>query len=65
MSQNRTVRARFLLLCVGSPTERQRAAVPGDTVTAMIAKALWCDVIGRLTLTDSGRAALRARLPGL
>jgi hypothetical protein len=29
------VRERMLLLCVGSGTDRQRAGVTGDTVTAL------------------------------
>jgi hypothetical protein len=61
-----TVRERMLLFCVGSSTDWQRAGVRGDTVTALVVKGLLMrDAKGHLTLTDDGRAALRALLAGL
>jgi hypothetical protein len=60
------VRDRMLLFCVGSGTDWQRAGVTGETVTALVVRGLIVrDVRGRVTLTDDGRAALRALLPGL
>jgi len=60
------VRERLLLFRVGSGTDWQRAGVTGETVTALVAKGLLVrDGAGRLTLTDDGRAALQALLPGL
>jgi hypothetical protein len=57
------VRERILLFCVVSDTDWQRAGIAGETVTALIVKGLIVrDAIGRLTLTDRGRAALRALL---
>ena len=61
-----TVRERVLLLCVGSDTDWQRAGVMSETVTSLVVKGLVMrDALGRLVLTNSGRAALRALLPGL
>jgi hypothetical protein len=60
------VRERLLLFRVGSGTDWQRAGVTGETVTALVAKGLLVrDGAGRFTLTDDGRAALQALLPGL
>lgn len=60
------MRERLLLFRVGSGTDWQRAGVTGETVTALVAKGLLVrDGAGRLTLTDDGRAALQALLPGL
>ncbi len=56
-----TVRERVLLLCVGSDTDWQRAGVMSETVTSLVVKGLVMrDALGRLVLTNSGRAALRA-----
>jgi hypothetical protein len=58
------VQERILLFCVASNTDRQRAGVPEETVTRMTVKGLVSrDALGCLTLTDHGRAALRALLP--
>ncbi len=57
------VRERILLFCVASGTDRQRAGIAGETVTALIVKGLIVRAaLGRLTLTDRGRVALRALL---
>jgi hypothetical protein len=56
----------MLLFCVGSSTDWQRAGVTGETVTAMTVRGFVVrDGRGRLVLTDDGRAALWALLPGL
>jgi hypothetical protein len=61
-----TVRERMLLFCVASGTDWQRAGVTGETVTALVIKGLLMrDAKRHLTLTDNGRAALRAPLPDL
>jgi hypothetical protein len=58
------VREHMLLFCVASGTDWQRAGVTGETVTALVVRGLLVrDAKGRLTLTDEGRAALRALLP--
>jgi hypothetical protein len=60
------VRERMLLFCVGSGTDWQRAGLPGGTVTEMTVKGFVSrDALGRLALTNSGRAKLRALLPDL
>jgi hypothetical protein len=60
------VRERMLLFCVASGTDWQRAGVTGETITALVVRGLIVrDAHGRLVLTDDGRAALRALLPGL
>jgi hypothetical protein len=60
------VRERMLLFCVGSGTDWQRAGITGETVTALVVRGLIMrDAKGRLTLTDDGRASLRALLPEL
>ncbi len=60
------VRERMLLFCVASGTDWQRAGVTGETVTALVVRGLIVrDGKGRLALTDDGRAALRALLPGM
>ena len=60
------VRERMLLSCVASGTDWQRAGVTGETITALVVRGLIVrDARGRLVLTDDGRAALRALLPGL
>jgi hypothetical protein len=56
---------RMLLFCIASGTDWQRAGVTGETVTARVVKGLLVrDSLGRLALTEDGRAALRALLPG-
>ncbi len=61
-----TVRERVLLFCVGSGTSWQRAGIPEETVTEMTVRGFISrDALGRLALTNSGRAALRALLPDL
>ena len=60
------VREQILLFCVGSGTDWQRVGVPGEMVADMTVQGLVRrDVLGRLALTNSGRAALRALLPDL
>ena len=60
------MREHVLLFCIGSGTDWQRAGVTGETVTAMVVRGLLVrDAKGRLALTDDGRAALRALLPGV
>jgi hypothetical protein len=60
------VRERMLLFCVGSGTDWQREGVTGEIVTALEVRGLIVrDGRGCLVLTDDGRAALRALLPGL
>ncbi|HKD26252.1 MAG TPA: hypothetical protein VKC66_10145 [Xanthobacteraceae bacterium] len=59
------VRERVLLFCVASGTDWQRAGVTGETVTVLIVRGLLVrDGKGKIALTDDGRAALRALLPG-
>ena len=54
---------RFLLFCIASKTEWERAGITGATVTAMVIKGLIeRDAAGKLTLTKQGRAALAALL---
>ena len=61
-----TVRERLLLFCVASGTDWQRAGIPGENVTEMVVKSLVVrDALGRLALTNGGRAAARALLPDL
>jgi hypothetical protein len=60
------VRERMMLFCAESGTDWQRAGVTGETITALVVRGLIVrDGRGRLVLTDDGRAALRALLPGL
>jgi hypothetical protein len=57
---------RILLFCVGSDTDWQRVGVPDEIVTRMTVRGFVSrDALGRLELTDSGRAALRTLLPEL
>jgi hypothetical protein len=54
---------RFLLFCIASKTEWERAGITGATVTAMIIKGLIeRDAAGKLTLTKQGRAVPAALL---
>jgi hypothetical protein len=49
-----------------SNTDRKHPAIPGEIVTTMVVKGLFDrDTAGVLTLTDRGRAVLRAMLPDL
>jgi len=60
------VRERVLLFCAASGTDWLHAGVTGETVTAMAVKGLVeRNAAGALSLTDRGRAALRAMLPDL
>ena len=60
-----TVRERVLLFCIGSDTDWQRAGIPGEIVTEMVKSLVVRDALGRLALTNGGRAAARALLPDL
>jgi hypothetical protein len=61
-----TPRERVLLFCAGSGTDWKRAGIMSETVTALIVRGLLVrDGVGHLTLTNSGRAALRALLAGV
>jgi hypothetical protein len=54
---------RFLLFCIASKTEWERAGITGPTVTAMVIKGLiGREPAGKLYLTKEGRAALAALL---
>ena len=58
-----TVPERVLLFCVGSSTDWQTAGITGATVTMLAVKGLVDrDAVGKLTLTEQGRAALDALL---
>jgi hypothetical protein len=60
------VQERMLLFCVGSGTDWQRAGVTGEIVTALVVRGVIVrNGKGKLDLTEDGRAALRALLPGL
>jgi hypothetical protein len=60
------VRERVLLFCAASGTDWLHAGVASETVTAMVVKGLVeRDAGGALSLTDRGRAVLRAMLPDL
>ena len=61
-----TARERILLFCVASSTDRRPSGAVGEVVTSMIVKGLVVrNTRGRLSLTASGRAVLRAMLPEL
>ena len=61
-----SVRERMLLFCVASATDWQWAGITSDTVACLVVRGLLVrDERGRLMLTDRGRNALRALLPGL
>jgi hypothetical protein len=56
----------MLLFCVASNTDWQHTTIPGEIVTTMVVKGLIeRDAGGHLSLTDRGRAILRAMLPDL
>ena len=59
------MRERILLFCVASGTDWQRACIPGEIVTEMVKSLVVRDALGRLALTNGGRAAARALLPDL
>jgi len=60
------VSERMLLFCVASNTDWKHPAIPGEIVPTMVVKGLIdCNAGGALTLTDRGRALLRAMLPDL
>jgi hypothetical protein len=58
-----TTRERLVLFCAASGTDWQHAGIPGETVTTMMVKGfINRDPAGEITLTDRGRAVLRALL---
>jgi hypothetical protein len=60
------VSERMLLFCVASNTNWTHPAIPSEIVTTMVVKGLIDhDAGGALSLTDRGRAVLRAMLPDL
>ena len=60
------VSERMLLFCDASNTDWKHPAIPGEIVTTMVVKGLIeRNAAGALTLTDRGRAVLRAMLPDL
>jgi hypothetical protein len=60
------VAERVPLFCVASNTDWKHSAIPGEIVTTMVVKGLIDrDAGGALSLTDRGRAVLRAMLPDL
>ena len=60
------VSERMLLFCVASNTDWKHPAIPGEIVPTMVVKGLiGRNAGGALTLTDRGRALLRAMLPDL
>ena len=55
-----------MLFCVASNTDWKHPAIPGEIVTTMVVKGLIDrDAAGVLSLTDRGRAVMRAMLPDL
>ena len=61
-----SMRERMVLFCVASGTDLQHIRSSGAAVTGMVIKSLISrDGEGVLTLTDRGRAVLRAMLPDL
>jgi hypothetical protein len=61
-----SMRERMVLFCVASGTDLQHIRSNGAAVTGMVIKSLISrDGEGVLTLTDRGRAVLRAMLPDL
>jgi len=56
----------MLLFGVASNTDWKHPAIPGEIVTTIVVKGLIDrDIGGALTLSDRGRAVLRAMLPEL
>jgi hypothetical protein len=61
-----SVRERVLLFCIASATDWLLARITAEIATALLLKGLLQrDTTGRLSLTDRGRAVLRAMLPDL
>ena len=55
-----------MLFCIASGTDRFKAGITDAVVTSTVVKGLIDrDVAGALTVTDTGRAVLRAMLPEL
>ena len=58
-----SVPERVLLFCVASKTEWAQVGVTGTTATAMMVRGLIeRDTVGKLVLTETGRAVLFALL---
>jgi hypothetical protein len=61
-----TVPERLLLLCVASGIDFKHAKIAQRVATEVVVKGLIeRDAAGHLTLTDRGRAVVRAMLPDL
>jgi hypothetical protein len=61
-----SVRERVLLFCIASATDWLFARITEETAIALLLKGLLQrDTTGQLSLTDRGRAVLRAMLPQL
>ena len=61
-----SVRESMLLFCIGSGLDRSKAGINDTVVTGVVVKGLADrDAAGAITLTDRGRAVLRAMLPDL
>ena len=61
-----SIRESVLLFCIGSGLDRTKAGINDAVVTGVVVKGLADrDAAGMLTLTDRGRAVLRAMLPDL
>ena len=61
-----SARERVLLFCIASATDWLLARITEETVITMLQEGLvQRDITGRLSLTDRGRAVLRAMLPDL
>jgi predicted transcriptional regulator len=60
------VSERLLLFCVASNTDWKHTTILGEIVTTLVVKGLIeRDAGEHVTLTDRGRAVLRAMLPDL
>jgi hypothetical protein len=58
-----SVRERVLLFCAASATDWQHTVITGENVTGMVVKgSITRGAAGEITLTDRGRAMLRAML---
>jgi len=61
-----SVRESMLLFCIGGGLDRSKAGINDTVVTGVVVKGLADrDAAGAITLTDRGRAVLRAMLPDL
>jgi hypothetical protein len=61
-----SMRERMVLFCVASGTDLRHIRSSGAAVTGMVIKSLISrDTTGQLSLTDRGRAVLRAMLADL